>query len=476
MRKSLITAFLLLFVASQSVYCQTLGKSLLWKISGKGLNRPSYIYGTMHVADPRLFVLGDSLLQAISSSEGFANELDLNQITPMITEMVQDELTNAVSVKKILSKKKFDQYAPALSKKFGKPAGDITTMDILKEKNKWIDESMKGKKMQTFLDAYLTDLANRQGKWIGGIEDFSDQSGLINSIVDESDIQQLALGEGSNESASLEKMTALYLDGDIDGFQSLINGMDSNYRDQLLIKRNHKMAYRMDSLAKVRSTVFAVGAAHLPGAEGLIRLLRSRGFSVEPVFSSMKIKPEDYIVKEVTRPWMEVMDPDGRYKVMMPGNPGIIRLYGLLTMQMYYNIFNGTLYMTFSMPAPYSGKVLDSAERAIMKPMFGGTDFKEEKRLLKNGFAGRSFSKKNAEGYKKIDIYNKDNIIYFALGFSTSDKEASLLALNQFFDSFQPIINHPLSHTGGISLRRFFESVHGAVSVEANHYGSPAGW
>lgn len=446
MRKSLIATCLMLFVAASSIFSQQLPKTLLWRISGNGLSKPSYIYGTMHVNDPRLFTLGDSLLNAISSCEGFANELDLNQITPMITELVKQQITNAVSLKELVSKKAFDHYGPTLAKKFNKPAEDITTMDILREKNKWIDEGFKGKKMQTFLDAYLTNLADRQGKWIGGIEDFSDQSGFINPVIDESDIRQMIMSDGTNEKAELENMTSSYLNSDLEGIQKLMNGLDSNYRDQLLIKRNHKMTSRMDSLAHVRSSVFAVGVAHLPGDEGLIQLLRARGFNVDPVFSSKKIKPEDYIVHEVARPWVEVNDPDGRYKVMMPGTPGNIRLYGLVSMEIYYNIFNGTLYMTLSAPEPYSSKGLDSLQNSMLNQMFGGSDYKEEKTLEINGIHGRSFIQKNSSGYKKIYLFLKANMLYCALGFSASDTEGSLRAINQFFDSFQPIfIQHDQS-------------------------------
>ncbi len=375
----------------------------------------------------------------------------------MITEMVQEEISNAVLVKKLVSKKVFDKFGPALSKKLNKPADEITTMDILREKNKWIDDDLNGKKMQTFLDAYLTGLADRQGKWIGGIEDFSDQTGLINSMVDESDIKQLAFGDETGESAEMEKMTTIYLNSDLEGFQLLINGMDSNYKDKLLIRRNHKMAFRMDSLAHTRSMVFAVGAAHLPGEEGLIHLLRSRGFSVDPVFSSKKIKPDDYPVHDVVRPWVEVNDPDGRYKVMMPGTPGNIRLYGFLSMKMYYNIFNGTLYMTCSFPVPYASKGIDSSKNAMVKQIFGGSDYKLEKSLEINGIHGSSYIQKNAGGYKKLYFLNSENTIYFVVGFSTSDKESSLQAINQFFSSYKPILVDPFQKNNEYT---YTDSVH----------------
>jgi uncharacterized protein YbaP (TraB family) len=439
MFKSLITTVLCVLIVLSSLLAQNLPKTLLWKISGNGLGKPSYLYGTMHVYDPRLFNLGDSLLQAISSSEGFANELDLNQITPMLVDFVNRELSKSVTVKEMLNKKAFDKYGPALAKKFDKPADEITSMDILKEKNKWIDESYKGKKMQTFLDAYLTDLAYRQGKWIGGVEDFADQSGLLNSAVDESDIKQLVLGTGVAEKAEMENMVTIYQNSDLDGFQKMLTAMDSNTRDVLLIRRNRKMAFRMDSLSHRRSMVFAVGAAHLPGEEGLISLLRKKGYSVDPVFYSKKIKPENYYVPEIAKPWVQVIDPEGHYKVMMPGTPGDVKFYGVLTMSMYFNIFNGTWYLAASASLPYDQKGLDSVEKSMLKQLFGPKGFKEETLSDINGIPGKSYVQKNTDGYKKAYLLYKDNMLYYAVAFSASDTASALKSVDRFFASYKPI-------------------------------------
>ena len=448
MRKSLITTCLSIFIFISFLSAQKLPKSLLWRISGNGLEKPSWLYGTMHVYDPRLFNLGDSLLQAISSSEGFANELDLNQITPMLVDFVNQEISRALTLKEMLDKKAFDKYGPALSKKFNKPADEITSLDVLKEKNRWIDESYKGKKMQTFLDAYLTDLAYRQGKWIGGIEDFSDQSGLINTLIDESDIKQLVLGTGVAEKAEMENMVTTYQNSDLDGFQKLLNGMDSSSRDVLLTRRNRKMAFRMDSLAHLRSMVFAVGAAHLPGEDGLISLLRKRGYSVNPVFYSKKIEPKNYFVPEIERLWVEVNDPEGHYKTLMPGKPGDIKLYGIVSMSMYYNIFNGTWYMAAYANIPYTQKAVDSVGKVMLKQLFGTGGYKEEKKIDINGIPGKSYVQKDADGYKKVYLLYKDNILYYAVAFSVSDEASAMKSVDKFFDSFQAIpVNHD-RHTG----------------------------
>ena len=195
----------------------------------------------------------------------------------------------------------------------------------------------------------------------------------------------------------------------------------------------------MDSLAQQRTMVFAVGAAHLPGNEGLISLLRKKGYSVDPVFSSKKIKPKDYFVPEVNRPWVEVNDPDGHYKVLMPGTPGDIKLYGIMTMAMYFNIFNGTWYLTTSANLPYDQKGLDSVEKTMLKQLFGSRNYKEDSNLNINGIPGKSYVQKNSDGYKKAYLLYKDNVFYYAVAYSASDTISALNSVDKFFKSFQPI-------------------------------------
>jgi uncharacterized protein YbaP (TraB family) len=437
MKKTLAITCVALIIFVSSVLAQNLPKTLLWKITGNGLEKPSFLYGTMHLYDPRLFNLGDSLLYAIKSSEGFANEVDFNQITPMMVEIVKQEINNSMSLKEMLNKKTFEKYGPALSKKLNKPADEITSLDVLKEKNKWITEKYNGKKMQTFLDAYLADLANRQGKWLGGVEDFSDQSGLINTLIDESDVKQLAIGAGSGGSDEMNDMISLYQNSDLGGLQKMFSGMDSSYRDLLLIKRNKKMSHRIDSLVRIRSTVFAVGAAHLPGEEGLIDLLIKKGYTISPVFSSRKIEPKDYYIPEVEKQWVQIIDPEGHYQVEMPGIPGDVRYFGVLSMKMYFNIFNSTCYMTACTSLPYDTKGIDSVSKVMLRQFFGTEGYKQEKLLSINEIPGKSYVQKSQDGYKKVYMLYKNSLLYYAFGFSSSDTLSAVKAIDKFFDSYK---------------------------------------
>src|SRR5690242_18834644 len=173
--------------------------------------------------------------------------------------------------------------------------------DIEAEKQKWMQRTLRSGKMKTFLDIYLFDIARREGKWTGGVEDAADQENL--EQVSESDIEEFASG-GSEEEMNDEideeadYMIHAYVANDLNMIDSISNLEDSAYEDKMLFKRNIKMARRMDSLGRIRSMVFAVGAAHWPGERGLISLLKERGFTVTPVFSSKKLKPSEYKVHE----------------------------------------------------------------------------------------------------------------------------------------------------------------------------------
>lgn len=376
------TCIQLLF--SQFSFSQKLPSTLLWKISGNGLEKSSYLYGTMHLTDERIFNIGDSLYKAIEHSDGFAIEIDPAEFTPFIIDKTKKDIyRNSVPLKETMDRDNFEKYGVMLAKKLHKNADEVTTGDVLREKNKWIEESFNTGKMQTFLDAYLFDIARREGKWTGGVEDLKDQEGLID-MIDESDIEQLAMGgddeemKAENDDAA-EYLINAYIKNDLNAIDELTNLGDSAFDDALLFKRNKKMAMRMDSLGHQRSMVFAVGAAHLPGDRGLIALLKEKGFTVTPVFSSKKIKPAEYKVAEVPLKWHEVKDQDDLYTASMPGKPGDMTLYGIMNMKMYFDIFSSTVYMTTAMKTPYSQKMADSIFSKMADYYFGVPNYSKGK-------------------------------------------------------------------------------------------------
>ena len=421
--------------------------TLLWKISGKDLKQPSYLYGTMHLTDERIFNLGDSLYKAIEHSEGFAIEIDPAEFTPMVIMEAKKSIMGAVRLKEMMAPEKFKKYSKLLSKRLNKNADDITTADVLHEKNKWIDESYSSGKMQTFLDIYLFDIARRGGKWIGGVEDAKDQQVLL-GMISESDILELALSENNEtskkaEDAFGEYFINAYVRNDLQAIDSLSSLGDTTYQDAVLVKRNKKMAFRMDSLSHVRTMVFAVGAAHLPGDKGLIALLKEKGYTVTPVFSSKKIKPSDYKVAEVPLKWYNVSDDAGLYTASLPGKPGNMTMYGVMNMQVYFDVFSSTVYMTTALSTPYNQAMADSIFGNVADSYFGTSDYKKGKPVTINNVPGREFIS-TKENYSHGYLLFKDGMMYMAVAMCMKKDNSAAADIDRFLHSFKilaPVAN-----------------------------------
>lgn len=424
--------FTLLLLAS--FFCvraqKKLPQTLLWRISGKQLQKPSYLFGTIHLSDERLFKFGDSLLHAIETSEGLAIEVNPEEMVAYGINKALDNRENSKPIKDVLGNKNFSGYSKRLSKKFGKPATEVTANDLLKEKNKWASEVFTKGDMNTFLDAWLYETAKKQGKWVGGIEDIMDQAGLIDDLIDQSDVDAVLSADKALDDSIMNKMIQKYVSQDLTFFSELYY----QDRDALLVKRNIKMARRIDSLSAIRTTFFAVGTAHLPGEDGIIALLRQKGFTVEPVFSVKKIAAKDYKYKEVELPWQEVTAGNGSYKVSMPGTPLDLKVAPGVKINFYMDLLSMTGYGVMNIGSMFMGSVSrDSLFKIMADNMAKGQNV-----TLKPAENNGAEFFYNMEGMEaRIQMYNTDNnfFVLMLMGFKKSTLTSP--AATRFLQSFK---------------------------------------
>ena len=443
-----LSCLLFLLVVSLASFCQQLyPNTLLWRISGKGITHPSYLYGTMHLTDKRLFQFGDSVYRAIEKTDGLAIEVNPDEMGAYYINKALDE-AEGKKLSEILNQKDYKKYSTALSKKFKKKASEVTTSDIVKEKNKWFADYLENGEMPTFVDAYLYNIARRQGKWLGGVEDFSDQSGLMDELIDKSDIDFMLAGDSSlvkkSTNSMLSDMIDLYTSQNITGIESLAITSDEE-KDLLLIKRNIKMARRIDSLMALRTMFVAVGAAHLAGDSGVIHLLQQRGFTVEPVFSSKKIDPKDYTFKEVHLPWTEVQDEKGLYKVSLPGNAGTVKLFGFVEMKFMFDIFNLSNYATMAIINPGNSLNKDSLLNALAQRMFRSKNGVHAKKVVNNGIEGNEYLQQLQGQNIRLQAFIFEKVIYVAFVNALKKETLTSPDANKFFSSFSINKSRPAS-------------------------------
>jgi uncharacterized protein YbaP (TraB family) len=264
--------------------------SLLWRISGNGLHQPSYIFGTMHLNDKRLFHFPDSLYYFLHRANEFAMEIDMDELNNRIINF------NTTDTSGLLKEVKQDHYkklALELETRYGIPADQVT------KKQAWLYKQMlqapvktKAGEMDNFVDIYLYNIAKNDGKKLAGIETIEDQMELYQDFGDELSLHNKFFRKKEKEIK--EKLISIYINQDLNAINQWFQMMEPTERFRVLTKRNLKMADRIKEMSAGKSCFFAVGAAHLPGEDGLIELLTAKGFKVEPVFSKRKISPTRY--------------------------------------------------------------------------------------------------------------------------------------------------------------------------------------
>jgi uncharacterized protein YbaP (TraB family) len=428
-------------------YSQTtqLSNTLLWRISGNGLTKPSYLYGTMHVTDKRVFQLGDSLYYGIEHAEGFAGELDMNMVgTQLLNYIIADKQARkareAVKVKDAVSHEIWEKYKSQLQEKFYKPADKITVDDLDELESSLENDLVKKGDMPTFLDAYLFGLAKRQGKWVGGLEAIQDQMEHINSESVEQKIQT-ALFDDHYYRSGIERMIRIYTAQKLDSIDVALYREENGQKDLIMIKRNLKMASMMDSLSLVRSTFFAVGAAHLPGDSGVIALLQKKGFTVTPVFSSKKISADKYTVKSKQIGWLPVSVKDSIYNLEMPGEPGTFEMLQSLglDMKMFFDISFMKIYMTVGVELSEGRKKIgaDSLYSSLKERFFQASGDVKEKHIIVNGIEGREYTGTTDDGEIKLQVFLPSMQVAVINGvFSMSKKTLDDQETIRFFQSF----------------------------------------
>ena len=275
-------------------------KALLWKISGNGVKKASYLYGTIHVIPKDKFVLSEPAQKALESAKRLVFEIDMKEMTNMGTQMsmmTKSFMAGGKTLKDLLSP---EDYAFVKSKMTAKgfPAGMFERLKpmFLSTLISTDEESTGPAANVTSVEMELYQHTKKQNMLTGGLETANFQISLFDSIPYDAQARMLVDGlradttqvEGETE---LDQMMKMYYAEDINAMQQLISSDKSDmgdYEDLLLLKRNRSWIPVMGRYMRENPSFFAVGSGHLGGPKGVIALLRKEGYRVEAVLSNQK--------------------------------------------------------------------------------------------------------------------------------------------------------------------------------------------
>jgi uncharacterized protein len=268
---------------------------LLWEIeapaSPPSNGKSNYLFGTMHSDDPRIAVIPEKVRQALTASKSFCMEMVVD-MTAMMTMSKSMLLADGDTLQAIVGEQLFAQLTPLMRER-GIPAQAVARF---KPWAAYLTLSVPPQKTGRFLDLVLYESAKQQNKPVCGLETAEEQVEVFERTPLEDQtlfLRQVVKDPGALDK-QLERLTEKYLARDIAGLVALSREFDGATPQEqkitetllrrLIDDRNVRMVDRMLPRLEQGSAFIAIGALHLPGEKGILRLLTERGYVVSAVY------------------------------------------------------------------------------------------------------------------------------------------------------------------------------------------------
>ncbi|MES2003408.1 MAG: TraB/GumN family protein [Bacteroidota bacterium] len=283
-RQSSFVFLVLLLLAQQSV-AQTPGSSLLWEISGNGLKQPSYLFGTFHLMCKSDFSVSPMLESKLKASSQFYGELKMDD-PQLQTKLMGRMMLSGQTLQTLLPQSDYTAVSTQFQSITGYPLlafnnfKPFLCLSILAQKSIACTDAVQP-------ETEFVSLAKQLSLPILGLETVDDQMDAIDKEPIDSQISSLkktVLNFDSVKTMMVE-MSDVYKLRDIDSLYRYMktNGVDGAFETELLNNRNKKWVPMISEIIAEKPSFFAVGAGHLGGPDGVISLLRKKGYRLTPV-------------------------------------------------------------------------------------------------------------------------------------------------------------------------------------------------
>lgn len=290
-----LTLVLGLLLVATAVHAQ-----LLWKVTGNGLGRPSYILGTHHMAPSTMIDQIKGMNEAIAGCDIVVGEVEKDSL---MSPEVQARMAQAMvapldsTLDKVLTPADYGIVEKVFNKYFGTLGMKLKQVNNLKPSA--ISTQMQAMQAiryfpnfdaNSLIDVMVQTRANEAGRPSVGLESVDEQINLLfnGSIAN----QAKGLVEACKQDEFFQVQSAAladaYLAQDLDKLLAVMTdatmGGDSEEEMEVLIySRNRSWAEKLKVIMPERACLVCVGAGHLPGEQGLLQLLRNAGYTVEPM-------------------------------------------------------------------------------------------------------------------------------------------------------------------------------------------------
>ena len=272
---------------------QTIAQTgLIWEISGNGLEEPSYVFGTMHVIPGDSFFVPDGMGLSIAKSSMLVLEVDpdvgMGQIMGQMGSMMMEGDT---SLDDFLTDAEYEEVERFMETYTEVPRFMWRKMyPVLLEQMipaGRCEETQLYRKGTFSYESYLTDIYREMEREIGALETIESQLRIFSSVPIEEQVSNLLriVRSGDENCDLISRLISSYRLQDLSTLEQILLQDNSigGFSEAFLYRRNRDWIPVMEEMMDKQSVFFAVGAGHLPGEEGVLNLLRSKGYTVRNI-------------------------------------------------------------------------------------------------------------------------------------------------------------------------------------------------
>lgn len=400
--------------------------SLLWEITGNGLKKSSWLFGTMHVSDKMVFHLGDSFYHALKAADIVALENN--------PEYWQEEYTKSIFYRSSgngryqdganygrnlpndylrITSFAIDSYEEAIKAAMAAEPAMINGMMY-----RTYGSKMDDFEEDTFLDMYIFQVGKKLGKRLTGVENFSESEKLVMEAYRDmmKDRNKKRMSNDFEGMATYSrKLEEAYRKGDLDMLDSLqkLTVVSDAFQEKFLYKRNEIQAHSIDTIIRHASLFVGVGAAHLPGKRGVIEMLRAMGYHLRPVMMDERNSLQKESIDKMRAPSAFHMQtaPDSFYTVSIPGDKFYrFTEWSGMDMAQYADMANGSYYVVNRIKTNHLswGHSVDLVARKIDSLLYENIPGKILKKtpIVKDGYKGFDITNRTRRGdYQRYQVY-----------------------------------------------------------------------
>jgi len=289
MKRAYLVAFLLVLAIGS--YAQ---HSLIWKVSGNGLTKTSYIMGTLKFIGEKEYYLQPNAITLLKQSDLFA-------IEDQVDHHAQHEMNTAAhfpkgqSLSKVMTPEDYKKLQDLFEKEFGVnaktfeknyahikplPLSIIMTRLSLGEKVRFYDIELLKIAKENNLDAFSLEAIEREAQALTSF-----------SMEDQVKALQHTMNNFEGQKQEFTKVMADYRAGNLEEiFEYTMHPIENNpaFINEFYVKRNLEWLPKLERMVKENNAFICLGISHLEGNHGVLKLLEAKGYTLTPVTTDAK--------------------------------------------------------------------------------------------------------------------------------------------------------------------------------------------